>query len=320
MTLDPNKLYGIAQSLAEVAKDEYGEKTYIGFTKMVRLFNLSHFAELLLSKISTPSDKVKLVFMSYLIINGRYKKETIIGLSTRLYLYIIDFYDDSEEIKQECSNCEGSGDEECSGCDGTGKLDCGYCDGEGKVECYDCSGEGTEECRSCDGKGTETETEEDDEGEEIEVEVDCGGCGGSGAEDCRSCGGNGDYQCSECEGSGGNDCEDCGGYGSHTCGYCDGHGEEDSGEYKYSITRMTYITLGNKLSEFEDQPMLFSDFEEIDADEKKVPFSFTVNKKYFSDDDITKEGRQEMVGLDDDFVEIINAYKLENYPHEIKFL
>ena len=33
----------------------------------------------------------------------------------------------------------------------------------------------------------------------------------------------------------------------------------------------------------------------------------------------TKEERQERVGLDDDFVEIIDTYKLENYPHEIKF-
>ena len=319
MSLDPNKLYGIAQSLAEVAKDEYGENGFIGFNKIVNICRTNHFALLLLSRVSTPAEKVKLIFIAYLIITKRYKKETIIGLSKRLYLYIIDFYDNTEEIKQECSNCEGSGDEECSRCDGTGNLDCGYCDGEGKVECYECSGEGTEECRHCDGKGTETDTEEDDEGEEIEVEVDCGGCGGSGTENCRNCGGQGDYECSECEGSGGNNCEDCGGYGSHTCGYCDGYGEEDSGTYKYNITRVTYITLGNKLSEFEDQPMLLGDFEEIDADNDKVPFSFTVNKRYFPDDDITKEERQERVGLDDDFVEIIDTYKLENYPHEIKF-
>ena len=319
MTLDPNKIYGIAQSLAEVAKDEYGENSYIGFTKIVKVCKTNHFAELLLSRISTPTDKVKLVFMAHLIITGRYKKETIIGLSSALYLYIIDFYDNTEEIKQECSNCYGSGDEECDRCDGTGNEDCRYCDGEGKVECYECSGEGTEECRHCDGKGTETDTEEDDEGEEIEVEVDCGGCSGSGTEDCRYCGGQGDYECSECEGSGGNNCEDCGGYGSHTCGYCDGYGEEDSGTYKYNIARVTYITLGNKLSEFEDQPMLLSDFEEIDGDNNKVPFGFSVNKRYYSDDDITKEDRQTAVGLDDDFVEVIETYKLENYPKEIKF-
>jgi len=319
MSLDPNKLYGIAQSLAEVVKDEYGENGFIGFSKILKVCKTSHFAELLLSRVSTPADKVKLVFMSYLIITGRYKKETVIGLSSRLFLYVIDFYDNTEEIKQECSYCEGSGDEECDRCDGTGNEDCRYCDGEGKIECYECSGEGTEECRHCDGKGTETDTEEDDEGDEVEVEVDCGGCGGSGTEDCRNCGGHGDNECSECEGSGHKSCEDCGGYGSHTCGYCDGYGEEDSGTYKYNITRVTYITLGNKLSEFEGREMLLSDFEEIDGDDEKVPFSFTVNKRYFPDDDITKEERQERVGLDDDFVEIIDAYKLENYRYEIKF-
>jgi hypothetical protein len=319
MALNNEQLYGISYSLAEIAKDEYGENKFINFSKIVKLCKTNHFALLLLSRVSTTAEKVKLVFMSYLIISGRYKKETIIGLSSSLYLYIIDFYDNTEEIKQECSHCEGSGDEECSRCDGTGNLDCGYCDGEGKVECYECSGEGTEECRYCDGKGTETETEEDDEGDEVEVEVECTGCSGSGTEDCRNCGGQGDFECSECNGKGHENCEDCGGYGSHTCGYCDGYGEEDSGTYKYNITRVTYITLGNKLSEFEDQPMLLSDFEEIDGDDKKVPFSFVVNKRYFPDDDITKEERQERVGLDDDFVEIIDGYKLENYPYEIKF-
>ena len=319
MTLNNEQLYGLSYSLAEIAKDEYGERAFISFSKILKVCKTNHFALLLLSRVSTPTEKVKLVFMSYLIISGRYKKETIIGLSSRLYLYIIDFYDNTEEIKQECSNCEGSGDEECRRCDGTGNEDCRYCDGEGKTECYECSGEGTEECRYCDGKGTETETEEDDEGDEVEVEVECTVCSGSGTEDCRNCGGQGDFECSECEGSGHNNCEDCGGHGSYTCGYCDGNGEEDSGEYKYNIARVTYITLGNKLSEFEDQPMLLSDFEDIDGDNDKVPFSFTVNKRYFPDDDITKEDRQSAVGLDDDFVEVIDAYKLENYPYEIKF-
>jgi len=319
MSLDPNKLYNIALSLAEIAKDEYGERAFISFSKILNICKTNHFALLLLSKLSTPAEKVKLVFMAYLIISGRYKKETIIGLSTNLYLYIIDFYDESEEIKQECSHCEGTGDEHCDRCDGTGNEDCRYCDGDGKIECNECDGEGTEECRWCDGKGTETDTEEDDEGEEVEVEVPCTSCDGSGKEDCISCGGTGDYECSECDGRGHNSCDNCAGYGEYTCGYCDGYGEEDSGEYKYYITRMTYITLGNKLSEFEDQPMLLSDFEEIDGDNDKVPFGFSVNKRYYSDDDITKEDRQMAVGLDDDFVEILEAYKLENYPYEIKF-
>jgi len=319
MALNPDQLYGISYSLAEIAKDKYGENAFISFSKILNICKTDHFAQLLLSRVTTPAEKVKLIFISYLIISGRYKKETILSLSRNLYLYIIDFYDESEEIKQECSHCEGTGDEHCDRCDGTGNEDCGYCDGDGKVECNECYGEGTEECRWCDGKGTETDTEEDDEGDEVEVEVPCTSCDGSGKEDCRDCGGTGDFECSECDGRGHNTCDYCAGYGAYTCGYCDGTGEEDSGEYKYHITRMTYITLGNKLSEFEDQPMLLSDFEEIDGDNDKVPFGFSVNKRYYSDDDITKEDRQTAVGLDDDFVEILEAYKLENYPYEIKF-
>jgi hypothetical protein len=34
MSLDPNKLYGIAQSLAEVVKDEYGENSFSSFSKI----------------------------------------------------------------------------------------------------------------------------------------------------------------------------------------------------------------------------------------------------------------------------------------------
>jgi len=257
--------------------------------------------------------------MTYLICAGRYKKETIIGLSMNLYLYTIDFYDDSEEIVTECGNCD-DGFIDCSDCDGTGNVDCGYCDGDGEVECDRCSGEGTEECRYCDGTGKETETEEDDEGDEVEVEVDCTVCGGDGTEDCRDCGGQGNFECSECGGKGRETCGTCDGGGNEICNWCDGSGEGHSGEYRYRITRMKYITLGNKLSEFVDEPMLLSDFDDVDSDINKVPFSFSVNKKYYSDDDdITKEDRQSAVGLDDDFVEIIDDYKLENYPFEINF-
>ena len=319
MSLDPNQLYHISNSLAELAKSEYDKNQFIGFSKLLSLFRSDYFAKLLLSRASTPAEKVKLVFISYLIITGRYKKETILSLSRNLYLYVIDFYDNTEEIKQECSYCEGSGDEECDRCDGTGNEDCSYCDGEGRPECYDCSGSGEEDCRNCGGSGTETETEEDDEGEEVEVDVECGSCSGSGTEECRSCNGQGDYECPECGGSGYKTCEDCNGYGSHSCGYCGGDGEEHTNTYKYNIARVTYITLGNKLSEFEGQVMLLSDFEEIDGDDEKVPFSFTVNKRYFPDDDITKEERQERVGLDDDFVEVVDGHKLENYPYEIMF-
>ena len=39
--------------------------------------------------------------------------------------------------------------------------------------------------------------------------------------------------------------------------------------------------------------MYLGDFEEIDADDEKIPYSFTVSKRYYSDDDNkTKEERK----------------------------
>lgn len=316
MSLNNNQLYSVAHSLAKLVKDEYGENKFIGFSKIIKLCKTDHFGELILSKTTNTPEKIKVIFMTYLIITGGYKKETIIGLSSNLYLYVIDFYDDTEVMMGECQRCEGSGEENCDNCDGTGNLDCKYCDGDGEIECTDCWGEGTKECRSCDGKGTETE--EDDEGEEVEVE--CSSCDGSGNEDCRGCLGTGSFDCDECSGSGNNNCEECGGHGVQTCEYCGGDGEQETGEEKYSIMRTYYVTLGNKLSEYMGDTMLLSDFEQIDGDDKKVPYSFTVSRRYFPDDDnTTKEDRQESVDLDDNFVEFIESYKLENYPNNINF-
>ena len=308
MSLDPNKLYGIAQSLAEVAKDEYGENGFIGFSKILKVCKTSHFAELLLSRVSTPADKVKLVFMSYLIITGRYKKETIIGLSSRLFLYVIDFYDNTEEIKQECSYCEGSGDEECDRCDGTGNEDCKYCDGDGKVECYECSGEGTEECRYCDGKGTETE--EDDEGDEIEVE--CIHCDGEGKERCRSCGGSGNFECPECEGSGNETCSQCDGSRAEECDFCYGYGEIDSEEDYYSVTRKTYVVVGSKIKNIDGEIMSEEDFSELVYNNKIFSHELVIGTYNYADSE-EKEDRLAYAKMDDNFVEIVDVLKLEDY-------
>lgn len=326
MSLNNQQLYGISNTLSKIVKDEYGENAFIGFTKIIKDCGQDHLAKLMLSKTTSTPEKIKVVFMTYLISNKRYDKDNIIKMSSNLYLYILDFYDDTNPIMVNCSQCDSSGEEDCGRCDGKGREDCRYCDGDGKFECDTCSGEGTEECRHCDGKGTETETEEDDEGEEVEVEVECSGCGGSGTEDCRDCGGGGNFECDECDGYGDKTCEECGGAGEFSCGNCDGKGEEESSyEVKYSITRMLYVTLGNKLSEYlgntnMGDTMLLSDFEELDADHEKVPYSFTITKAFFDDNDnVTKEDRQESVGLDDDFVELIGSYKLENYLKDISF-
>jgi hypothetical protein len=320
MSLNNQQLYGISNTLSKIVKDEYGENAFIGYAKIIKACGQDHLAKLMLSKTTSTPEKIKVIFMTYLITTKRYDKDNIIKMSSNLYLYILDFYDDTNSIMIDCRRCNGSGEEDCERCDGKGNEDCGYCDGDGKFECDTCSGEGTEECRYCDGKGTETETEEDDEGEEVEVEVECSGCGGSGTEYCRDCGGEGEFECDGCDGSGDKTCEECGGAGEFSCGWCEGNGEETSDEVKYSITRKLYITLGNKLSEYLNDRILLTDFEELDADNEKVPYSFTITKAFFDDNDnVTKEDRQESVGLDDDFVELIGSYKLENYLKDISF-
>ena len=316
MSLNNQQLYGISSTLSKIVKDEYGENEFIGFAKIIKVCRQDDLAKLMLSKTTSTPEKIKVIFMTYLITTKRYGKDNIIKMSSNLYLYILDFYDDTNSIMIDCRRCNGSGEEDCERCNGKGNEDCRYCDGDGKFECDTCSGEGTEECGYCDGNGTETE--EDDEGNEIEVE--CVHCDGTGTRYCRDCGGGGNFECSECLGSGDKTCEECGGNGEFSCGRCDGNGEETSDEVKYSITRMLYVTLGNKLSEYLNDRMLLSDFEELDADDEKVPYSFTITKAFFDDNDgVTKEDRQSSVGLDDDFVELIGSYKLENYIKDVSF-
>jgi hypothetical protein len=319
MSLNNETLYGLASSLCDLLKSEYGENAFINFTKITKMCKTDHFAQLLLSRATNTPEKVKLFFMTYLICTDRYQKEKIISLSKNLYLNIISFYEDDEEIVTECGNCD-DGFIDCSDCDGTGNVDCRYCDGDGKVECDGCSGEGTEECRYCDGTGKETETEEDDEGDEVEVEVDCTVCGGDGTENCRDCGGQGDFECSECLGKGRETCGTCDGGGNEICDWCDGSGEEHTGDYRYIVNRVWYVTLGNKLSQYEGETLTLGDFNEIDNDIEKVPISFSVKSYRFSDDEnVTKEDRQHSVGLDDDFVEIVDTFKLENFTYDLNF-
>ena len=320
MALEPNKLYGIAQSLAEIAKDVYGEYNFIGFSKIRNICKSDQFAQLLLSRLTTNYELGQLIFITNLILNTANKKEYILKLTKSLYIYTIDFYDDTEPLQGVCKRCGGDGTEKCEDCGGDGLLDCRYCDGEGKHECQECYGEGTEECRYCGGSGTETEIETDDEGDEVEVEVECAICDGEGTERCRGCGGQGGFDCEECDGDGTIRCANCRGEGEYTCYNCEGYGVADTGtgEEKYGIDRRTIVTLGDVFSKYIGKAMLLSDFEEIDGDYDKVPYSFTISSRYFPDEDKPKEERQMDVGLDDDFVEFVDGYKLENYPNEIK--
>ena len=156
MSLNNQQLYAISNTLSKIVKDEYGENAFIGFAKIIKVCGQDELAKLMISKTTSTPEKIKVIFMTYLITTKRYDKDNIIKMSSNLYLYIIDFYDDTNPIMIDCRRCDGSGEEDCERCNGKGKEDCRYCDGDGNFECDTCSGKGTEDCRYCDGKGTET--------------------------------------------------------------------------------------------------------------------------------------------------------------------
>jgi len=80
MALEPNKLYGLAQSLAEIVKEEYGS-TFKSFSKIVKTCKTDTFAQLLLSRLTTNYELGQLIFITNLILNSSDDKETILNMS-----------------------------------------------------------------------------------------------------------------------------------------------------------------------------------------------------------------------------------------------
>jgi len=107
-------------------------------------------------------------------------------------------------------------EEECSQCDGNGNQSCSYCDGDGNIQCDTCEGDGEVYCSECDGSGAI----EDDDGRLI---------------DCDECDGKGKMDCSDCDGSGENRCNQCYGEGSEECDVCDGSGMEQTDQLVYNV-------------------------------------------------------------------------------------
>ena len=235
------------------------------------------------------------------------KGSDIMNIINNLYVVKVDFYDETATIRVDCDNCD-YGSVDCSTCEGEGTQDCRYCDGEGNIECDDCGGEGTEECRYCDGKGTETE--EDDEGDEIEVE--CIHCDGEGKERCRSCGGSGNFECPECEGSGNETCSQCDGSRAEECDFCYGYGEIDSEEDYYSVTRKTYVVVGSKIKNIDGEIMSEEDFSELVYNNKIFSHELVIGTYNYTDSE-EKEDRLAYAKMDDNFVEIVDVLKLEDY-------
>jgi hypothetical protein len=319
MSPEFKKIYSIANGLANLCKTEYGD-SFIGITKIKKVIQKDHFAELLMSKVTTIPEKIKVFVAVYFILNRQSQLPALEAFLINLYVTTIDLYEDTQYIEVECDECDGSGDEHCSSCDGDGRKECDTCDGDGNIECETCDGEGTEECTYCDGKGTDTDTEEDDEGNDVEVEVECSSCDGRGTEYCRDCGGGGNFECPTCDGSGNFECEDCGGYGSHTCGYCDGNGQRESSDLKYIIRRSYVVMFGDYFKKYDTQYISVETFNEIEQNDKLVPFNLELGYKYYEDEDVEVEDRRESVGgMEDDFVEIVDFVKLENFNANVGF-
>jgi hypothetical protein len=319
MSLEFKKIYSIANNIANLVITEHGDN-FVGISKITSIIKNDHLAQLLLSKVNSNSEKVKIVIATYFILNRKSQLPGLEAFLMNLYVATIDLYEDTQYIEVECDECYGSGDEECNRCEGTGREDCDTCDSDGTIDCDTCDGEGTEECRYCDGSGTETDTEEDDEGNDVDVEVPCTSCDGEGTDRCGDCGGSGDFECPTCEGSGYHTCESCDGYGSYTCGYCGGNGQRETSDLKYNVRRSYVAMLGDYFKQYDGKYMTVEKFNEIEYDENLVPLNFELFAKYYEDEDIEVEDRRESAGgMDDDFVEIVDFVKIDNFDTNIGF-
>lgn len=308
-----NQLYKIANAIAPYAKEEYGN-SFIGFQKLKNLVNRDHLVQLLMSKVNTEIGKIKVLYITFFILNRNINREQIENILNNLYVLTVYLYEDKNKIEVECDECGGSGEQECRECLGAGRVDCRTCDGEGEIECYDCYGEQTEECRCCDGNGTETE--EDDEGEEIEVSCSC--CDGKGTEDCRSCGGQGSFECEECGANGTERCDECGGYGQTICDYCsDGYVESDE-EY-YIVERRAIVMYGTNAQEYLGKIMTIDEYSEIEYDDEIFEYEFTLNSRYTHEENYDYEEKRRQYDMDDDFVQIEDLVELEKYKGPLNF-
>jgi len=308
-----NQLYKIANAIAPYAKSEYKD-SFIGFHKLKNLVKQDHLVQLLISKATTDIDKIKVLYITFFILNRNIENEQIENILNNLYVLTVYLYEDKNHIDVECDECGGSGEQECRECSGDGSIDCRYCDGDGEIECYDCYGEKTEECRWCDGSGTETE--EDDEGEEIEVA--CSSCDGKGTEDCRSCGGQGSYECEECGSRGTESCGECGGYGQVSCEYCNDGYVETSEEY-YNVEKRTIVMYGTNADQYVGKIMTTDEYSEIEYDDEIFEYELTLNSRHIQEENYDYEEKRRQFDMDDDFVQIEDLVELENYRGPLNF-
>jgi hypothetical protein len=307
-----SQLNGYSERFLDFVKNSSGNEI-ITLHKLSYIVREDSMIQMFFSKLNL-YDIVRVIYYTYFLSKG-VKQDDIFIFLDKIYIYILNDYDDKSYISVECSQCYGEGHYECLECDGTGNETCYTCDGNKSVNCEECSGSGKEQCYYCDGKGTETE--EDDEGDDIEVE--CVHCDGDGTENCRDCSGKGNYECFNCDGDSNFTCEDCAGQGEYTCGYCDGNGTTGSGDLKYGIRRSINVTLGDGFLKYEGEFISLEQYNSIEEDAELIPFNIEVYTYYFNDNDVTVEERRESVDMEDDFVEVGECTKLENFSGRIDF-
>ena len=315
MALDNATIFKLGKTLANLLTNEYGSK-YLSIQKIKNIIGSDHFAQLIISKATTTADKIKILYCAkQLHFNPTQTINDLNNNLNQMYVVKYEVYDDASYGKEDCGTCDGDGLVDCWNCDGNGEVDCKGCDGEGEVECDGCSGTGKEDCRYCDGKGTETE--EDDEGNEIEVE--CVHCDGSGEENCRDCGGGGSFECPTCGGDKTERCHNCDNTGQEYCESCGGSGEQETYDKYYSVTINYEIVINRRAPILDGKIFTEERFDEIHHNHQLFDDSFTIS--YHShQDNIDSDSRNSQVGMEDNFVEIVDVVKLENAENYIKNL
>jgi len=190
--MDPNKiplLVKFTKQLHKSLEDSYNPKIFNFVDEIKSVIHGDDFLSLYLSKLNGSEELYLFFSIYYYHITGDASKSVKYVLEN-LKGYQFFAYEESGYLEEDCSSCDGSGNEACYNCDGQGSVICRSCDGDGK-----------EDCSTCDGTG------EDDEGDA------CGECGGSGNEICTECDGRGDEMCYSCDGDGETDCYSCDGSG-----------------------------------------------------------------------------------------------------------
>jgi hypothetical protein len=79
------------------------------------------------------------------------------------------------------------------------------------------------------------------------------------------------------------------------------------------------VTLGDGFLKYEGEFISLEHYNSIEEDDELIPFNIEVYTNYFNDNDVTVEERRESVDMEDDFVEVGECTKLENFSGRIDF-